>query len=162
MTKIDLRRTAGRRPPGGVLASGSCHALAVVGTALAVLVAACANPFPAARSPSSSGAGSTAAATAAGVGHPGGRRALVLSGGGPTGRAFEIGILKGLHEAGIDLTRSDLIVGTSAGGVLGAQIRAGETLDAMYDGLLVAPTAVGSSSDPGFDPARPIFREPSE
>ena len=35
-------------------------------------------------------------------------RALYLSGGGPTGQSWQIGMLKGLKDAGIDLTAADL------------------------------------------------------
>ena len=39
--------------------------------------------------------------------------ALVLGGGGAAGNAWEIGIIAGLAEAGIDLTEAaDLVVGT--------------------------------------------------
>lgn len=58
-----------------------------------------------------------------------GSRALVLGGGGSVGIAWEIGVIKGLHDAGLDLTTADLIVGTSAGSVVGAQIALGAALD---------------------------------
>ena len=51
--------------------------------------------------------------------------ALVLAGGGVTGIAWEIGMLAGLWDAGIDLTSADLIVGTSAGAAVAAQIASG-------------------------------------
>jgi NTE family protein len=60
------------------------------------------------------------------------RTALVLGGGGVTGIAWELGILKGLADAGLDLTRADLVVGTSAGSVVGAQIATGRPLDELY------------------------------
>ena len=59
-------------------------------------------------------------------------RALVLGGGGVTGIAWELGILKGLADAGVDLTTADLVVGTSAGSVVGAQITTGRTIDDLY------------------------------
>ena len=49
-----------------------------------------------------------------------GTSALVLGGGGITGIAWELGILHGLAEAGVDLTEADAVVGTSAGSVVGA------------------------------------------
>jgi NTE family protein len=52
-------------------------------------------------------------------------RALVLGGGGVTGIAWEWGILAGLAEAGVDLTDADLVIGTSAGSVVGAQVASG-------------------------------------
>jgi NTE family protein len=58
--------------------------------------------------------------------------ALVLGGGGVTGIAWETGILKGLWEAGLDLTGADLVLGTSAGSVVGAQITTGVALDELY------------------------------
>ena len=60
------------------------------------------------------------------------RTALVLGGGGITGIAWELGILKGLADAGVDLTTADLVVGTSAGSVVGAQITSGPTVDELY------------------------------
>jgi NTE family protein len=69
-----------------------------------------------------------------------GGRALVLGGGGVTGIAWETGLLAGLAEAGIDLTSADLVVGTSAGSVVGAQIlAAGVTLEDLYAAQLAAP-----------------------
>jgi NTE family protein len=58
--------------------------------------------------------------------------ALVLGGGGVTGIAWETGILKGLSDAGLDLTEADLVLGTSAGSVVGAQIATGAPLDELY------------------------------
>ncbi|HEX6343150.1 patatin-like phospholipase family protein [Umezawaea sp.] len=49
-------------------------------------------------------------------------RALVLGGGGVAGIAWEIGVLAGLAEGGVDVTRPDLVVGTSAGASVAAQI----------------------------------------
>jgi NTE family protein len=49
-------------------------------------------------------------------------RALVLGGGGAAGNAWEIGVLVGLLDAGLDVTEADLIVGTSAGATVAVQI----------------------------------------
>ena len=68
------------------------------------------------------------------------RRALVLGGGGVTGIAWETGLLAGLAEAGIDLTSADVIVGTSAGSVVGAQISSGAKLNDLYLAQLADPT----------------------
>src|SRR5579859_3653646 len=65
-----------------------------------------------------------------------GARGLVLGGGGVTGIAWETGLLAGLAEAGIDLTSADLVVGTSAGSVVGAQILGGPMLEELYAGQL--------------------------
>lgn len=63
----------------------------------------------------------------------------MLGGGGITGIAWELGLLAGLAAAGVDLTDADLVVGTSAGSVVGAQIRSGEPLPALYDAQLADP-----------------------
>ncbi len=60
------------------------------------------------------------------------RRALVLGGGGVTGIAWMTGLLLGLAEVGVDLTTADLIIGTSAGSVVGAQIASGMPLNDLY------------------------------
>lgn len=59
--------------------------------------------------------------------------AVVLGGGGVTGIAWEIGVLLGLADAGIDLTDADLIVGTSAGSVVAAQITSPMPLTELFD-----------------------------
>jgi len=52
--------------------------------------------------------------------------ALVLGGGGAAGNAWEIGIIAGLAEAGLDLTQAaELVIGTSAGATAAAQVRSG-------------------------------------
>ena len=59
------------------------------------------------------------------------RRALVLSGGGPVGIAWESGVVAGLQACGVDLSLADTVVGTSAGSVVGAQIAMGRDMDAV-------------------------------
>jgi NTE family protein len=52
--------------------------------------------------------------------------ALVLGGGGAAGNAWEIGIIAGLAEAGLDITEAaDLVIGTSSGATAAAQVRSG-------------------------------------
>lgn len=75
-------------------------------------------------------------------------RALVLGGGGITGIAWETGMLLGLAEAGVDLTGADVVVGTSAGSVVGAQITSGADLDELYERQL-APPEPGPSAELG-------------
>ena len=59
--------------------------------------------------------------------------ALVLAGGGVTGVAWETGVLLGLRDAGHDITGNlDLVVGTSAGSTVGAQILSGTDLADLY------------------------------
>jgi NTE family protein len=52
-------------------------------------------------------------------------KALVLSGGGAAGGAWMAGIISALREQGTDLGDADLIVGTSAGARVGAQLATG-------------------------------------
>ncbi len=60
-------------------------------------------------------------------------RALVLSGGGTSGVAWQTGLLKGLHDAGVDLTNLELFVGTSAGAIVGAQLATGHNVTQLYN-----------------------------
>jgi len=67
------------------------------------------------------------------------RRALVLGGGGVTGIAWEIGVIAGLADRGIDLAAADVIIGTSAGSVVGADITCGQEPEALYQAQLAPP-----------------------
>ncbi len=59
-------------------------------------------------------------------------KALVLGGGGTTGIAWEMGVLLGLQEGGVDPGTIDLVVGTSAGSTVGAQLTSGVDLADLY------------------------------
>ena len=48
-------------------------------------------------------------------------RCLVLGGGGITGSAWEVGLLAGLAELGLDLRAAAVVIGTSAGSTVGVQ-----------------------------------------
>ncbi|HEY5265874.1 MAG TPA: patatin-like phospholipase family protein [Acidimicrobiales bacterium] len=68
------------------------------------------------------------------------RRALVLHGGGSAGNAWEIGVIAGLFDAGVDVRESDLIIGTSAGATVAAQITSAiEPTELLANILTVAP-----------------------
>lgn len=79
------------------------------------------------------------------------QRALVLGGGGVTGIAWELGIIAGLHDGGVDLRTTELVVGTSAGSVVGAQITSGVDLEALFKAQLIPPEESGERSA-AFDP----------
>ncbi len=66
-------------------------------------------------------------------------RALVLGGGGVAGIAWELGLLSGWAAEGVDVTEADLVVGTSAGSVVGAQLRLDGDLQALYARQLLPP-----------------------
>src|SRR6202030_4375225 len=66
--------------------------------------------------------------------------ALVLGGGGAAGNAWEIGIIAGLAEAGLDMTETaDLVIGTSSGATAAAQVLSGIPLAKMFASVLSAP-----------------------
>jgi len=84
-------------------------------------------------------------------------RALVLGGGGPVGIAWEAGLAAGLHEGGVDVTRADFILGTSAGSFVGAQL-AGRRDPAS---LARAQIEMGrAQAEEARDPNRPKPRPP--
>ncbi len=59
--------------------------------------------------------------------------ALVLGAGGTVGMAYHAGVLRALEEVGgLRPDDADLIVGTSAGSMVGAMVRAGLTTDDLY------------------------------
>ncbi|MGZ4449260.1 MAG: patatin-like phospholipase family protein [Nocardioides sp.] len=71
------------------------------------------------------------------------KRGLVLGGGGVTGIAWMTGLLAGLAEEGVDLTGADLVVGTSAGSAVGAQVTTGVPLPDLLARQLEPPTPGG-------------------
>lgn len=119
----------------------------LVGTAAgaaAALVAGCraASPSPAGMRPGSAAAKPSSAAAPTGAQTSGSvRHALVLGGGGPTGEAWEIGMIKGLKDAGIDPTQADLMVGTSAGSIVTTLIRSGRDIGSLYADQLAPVSA---------------------
>ncbi|MGC4835758.1 patatin-like phospholipase family protein [Micromonospora vinacea] len=69
------------------------------------------------------------------------QRALVLGGGGVTGVAWELGLLAGLVERGVPVTEADLVVGTSAGSLVGAQVCSGSPVERFYAEQLAPPSS---------------------
>ena len=67
-------------------------------------------------------------------------RALVLGGGGSAGNAWEIGVLAGLFDAGLDVTDADLTIGTSPGATVAAQL-GGATPPRLLEAILTAVAA---------------------
>src|SRR6202043_2201130 len=66
--------------------------------------------------------------------------ALVLGGGGAAGNAWEIGIIAGLAEAGLDMTEAaDLVIGTSSGATAAAQVRSGIPAAELFASVLSPP-----------------------
>ena len=82
------------------------------------------------------------------------RRALVLAGGGAAGNAWELGLVAGLSAAGVDVTRADLVIGTSAGSTVAAQITSGTRPAELYAAILAeGPPTHGGGARSGRGPA---------
>lgn len=77
-------------------------------------------------------------------------RALVLGGGGVAGVAWELGIITGLLDGGVDVRGADIIVGTSAGSVVGAQISSGTDLESLFASQLM-PSEQSKERNVPFD-----------
>ena len=75
--------------------------------------------------------------------------ALVLGGGGAAGQAWQIGVIAGLAEAGLDLTEAaDLVVGTSSGSTTAAWVRSGIPPAELFASVLSEPVRpVGQSRE---------------
>jgi NTE family protein len=78
-------------------------------------------------------------------------RAVVLGGGGPVGVGWESGLAVGLAETGVALGAADLVVGTSAGSIVGARLALGldlaETVRAVGQPLPVEAGAGATIAD---------------
>lgn len=84
-----------------------------------------------------------------------GERALVLGGAGAVGNAWEIGVIAGLFEAGLDVTGADVTIGTSAGSTAAAQITSGVSPIELLAAILINPPRPVVSPDPGRAPIGP-------
>jgi NTE family protein len=78
------------------------------------------------------------------------KKALVLGGGGIAGIAWETGILRGIADESPTAARvlldSDVLVGTSAGSSVGAQISSGHAIEDLFERQIQASSA---EIDPG-------------
>jgi NTE family protein len=59
------------------------------------------------------------------------RTGLVLSGGGLLAIGWELGVLRGMQDGGVDRGRFDVVIGTSAGAIAGAIAASGLPLEAI-------------------------------
>jgi NTE family protein len=83
--------------------------------------------------------------------------ALVLGGGGAAGNAWEIGVIAGLAEAGLDMTEAaDLVVGTSAGATAAAQVRSGLPPAELLASVLSGPARQNRERPPSL-PMATVF-----
>jgi NTE family protein len=81
-----------------------------------------------------------------------GRRALVLGAGGHAATAWELGVIAGMADAGVDVRDADVdvIVGTSAGARVGVLIAGGLTLEDLFQ-RQVDPHLQTKESAPSLD-----------
>lgn len=77
--------------------------------------------------------------------------AVVLGGGGVAGVAWEAGLVLGLQRAGIDLALADVVVGTSAGSIVGSWLASGASLEQLA--ALAAAPAGGPGAAASRGPA---------
>jgi NTE family protein len=77
----------------------------------------------------------------------------VGGGGGPRGVGWEAGIAAGLEEQGVRLGEADLIAGTSAGSIVGAQLALGRSAA----DLLAAQRTLSERDEPGLRPVQGAF-----
>jgi NTE family protein len=83
--------------------------------------------------------------------------ALVLGGGGAAGQAWQIGVIAGLAEAGLDLTEAaDLVIGTSSGSTTAAWVRSGIPAAELFAKILAEPSRP-SRQRPSSAQANPVF-----
>src|SRR3984957_19189525 len=86
--------------------------------------------------------------------------ALVLGGGGAAGNAWQIGLIAGLAEAGLDMTEAaDLVIGTSAGATAAAQVRSGVPAAELLASVLSGPArpTVQNREQPPSLPMATVF-----
>jgi NTE family protein len=78
------------------------------------------------------------------------RTAVVLGAGGTVGIAYHAGVTKALADAGLDPAAADLVVGTSAGAIVGSIVRVGHDLDEVW--------ALAHADRNPFMEGQPFFR----
>lgn len=95
------------------------------------------------------------------------RVGLVLGAGGVTGEAFHLGVLAALAEVtGWDARAADIVVGTSAGALVGAYLRGGFGISDQIASWLGGDRSdqgaglVAAMGPPGHLPSRPPWRRP--
>ena len=78
------------------------------------------------------------------------RRALVLAGGGYAASAWEIGLITGMADAGVDVRNADLFVGTSSGARVVLHLASGVSLEEVFQGR-VRPSPQPAERPPVVD-----------
>src|SRR5690606_38989193 len=78
------------------------------------------------------------------------RTAIVLGAGGTVGVGYHAGVLKALADSGMDPASADLVVGTSAGAIVGSILRVGHDLDEVWE--------LAHADENPFTDDQPFFR----
>ncbi len=79
---------------------------------------------------------------------------MVLGGGGVTGIAWDVGLILGLAEAGVDLSQADLFVGTSAGAAVASQLAGGVSLEKLFEAQLARDSSENAEKMSSWATAR--------
>jgi len=74
------------------------------------------------------------------------RRALVLPGGGYVASSWEIGLIAGLADAGLDIRDADTFIGTSAGARVALDLTSGRPLHELYERRLAHAPPSGEAA----------------
>lgn len=70
------------------------------------------------------------------------QRAVAFGAGGVTGTAWSIGLLRGFEDRGLNLSRADILLGTSTGAVTAALIAGERSLEELLEEQLQIPDGV--------------------
>jgi NTE family protein len=88
---------------------------------------------------------------------------LVFGGGGLIGLGYHAGVLKALDERGVETRGADVIVGTSAGAIIGAYLAAGWTQTDFYEYVLGRhQSSIAEGAGEVGRPFTPMWRSRSE
>ena len=75
---------------------------------------------------------------------------MVLAGGGYAASAWEIGLITGMADAGIDVRNADLLVGTSSGARVALHLASRVALEEIFQGR-VSPSVQPAERPPAVD-----------
>src|SRR3954454_13274113 len=78
------------------------------------------------------------------------RRALVLAGGGYAASAWELGLITGMADAGLDVRDADVFVGTSSGSRGALHLASGDAQEEAFQ-VRVQPGPPPSARPPAVD-----------
>jgi NTE family protein len=78
------------------------------------------------------------------------RRAVVLAGGGYAASAWELGLIAGMADAGLDVRNADLFVGTSSGSRVALHLASGDTHEGAFQ-RRIKPGPPSSKPSPVVD-----------